>query len=581
MTTTDPADPGRFRLLATHLAGRSVAVATAPAGEPAYTDGRVVFVSAGRPLAEQRGEVVVQSALLGAGGLDRRLIRGLRARPAVARRYLALEGRRVLAAISGRVPVTAAFGPYGNPSTRSASESLAVARSRKPIPAAPDWFGVIQPGRLLESGAGPAAPATDADLLASADRLDRADEDEDDGENGAGGSRILRLFDSPVFTSQMIGELLRKLVGSSPGPDAGETGAELRARTFRRVRAGGGNARPPATRIRFIDDAPGAVIGVGGALHPEWDVYADRYRPEWCRVLDFPLTVSADLSAAAVAFDGELARRLARVGLGPTVRRRRPEGDDLDLEAAIDLFIDLRSGFSPTENVYLETRNLDRNLGVLVLVDASGSTSDADPEGLAVHEHHCRAAATLAAALEELGDRVAVYGFRSEGRRAVHLPAIKTFGQRFGAAERARLQQLSPSGYTRLGAGIRGAGSILGKEAGTPYRLLVVLSDGVPYDHGYEGRYAEADVRKALDELRGDGIACLCLSLGATTDADALERVFGSAGHADAATLSQISPRMDELFLASLRELNAPRIREYPNRTIRSVDLLPPAGIPR
>jgi nitric oxide reductase activation protein len=86
-----------------------------------------------------------------------------------------------------------------------------------------------------------------------------------------------------------------------------------------------------------------------------------------------------------------------------------------------------------------------------------------------------------------------------------------------------------------------------------------VLSDGFPYDNGYEGRYAEADSCKALEELRAEGVACVCLTIGATTTTDALERVFGSAGHASAATLGELSPRMDELFLSSLRELAAPR----------------------
>lgn len=257
-----------------------------------------------------------------------------------------------------------------------------------------------------------------------------------------------------------------------------------------------------------------------------------------------------------------LRRRLARIGLGPKVLRGRTDGDDLDIEALIDLAIDLRSGHSPPEHVYLERRKLARDLGVLILVDASGSATDTDPDGLAVHDHQRRAAATLAVILEELGDRVAVYAFRSQGRHAVHLPAIKEFDHRFGAVGRARLNQLEPSGYTRLGAAIRGAGEILKTKAGTPNRLLLVLSDGFPYDDGYEGRYAEADAHKALEELRADGVACLCLSIGATTDDDALQRVFGSASQASAATLSELSPQMDELFLSSLRELAAPNSRE-------------------
>ncbi|HYB80703.1 MAG TPA: VWA domain-containing protein, partial [Mycobacterium sp.] len=61
------------------------------------------------------------------------------------------------------------------------------------------------------------------------------------------------------------------------------------------------------------------------------------------------------------------------------------------------------------------------------------------------------------------------------------------------------------------------------------------------------------------EELRADGVACLCLSLGAATATDALERVFGAASYASAATLAELSPQMDELFLSSLRELAAPK----------------------
>ncbi|WP_067856775.1 nitric oxide reductase activation protein NorD [Nocardia shimofusensis] len=556
----------RFTFLATYLAGRSVQVAQAPAGRAAHTNGQVVFVSAGRSLAEQRREMLVQSALLGAGSLDRQLVKALRARPALARRYLALEGWRVLADLARRLPLAADVGLEQPPVTATAEESLRLATSRSEIADPPEWFGAIKPALLVKSPAGPGGRVADKELRLEFDLADlpEADDDDDDDDDGgqSGQSRILRLFENPLFNSRALSDQLRKLLGNSRSSGDGSAGAETPVRAVRRARTVGTNARPLPTRIRFTDDgAPGAATGVGGALYPEWDVHNGRYRPDWCRVLDFPLTVAADISAADVGHDDVLRRRLSRVGLGPKVLRRRPDGDDLDVEALIDLVIDLRSGYSPPEQVYLEHRKLARNLGVLILIDASGSATDTDPQGLAVHDHQRRAAATLAHTLEELGDRVAVYAFRSQGRHAVHLPAIKTFDQRFGALGRARLNQLQPSNYTRLGAGIRGAGEILKNEAGTQNRMLLVLSDGFPYDDGYEGRYADADARKALEELRVDGVACLCLTVGAATGGEVLERVFGSVGYAAAATLSELSPRMDELFLASLRELAAPTIR--------------------
>ncbi|MGI5329533.1 nitric oxide reductase activation protein NorD [Actinomadura nitritigenes] len=559
MTPSDPGGPegpGRFRFLATSIAGRAVEVAEAPAGEAAHTNGRVVFVSAGASVARQRSEALLQSALLGAGSLDQRWIRALWARPSLARRYLALEGRRVLAELAGRYPLASALDLGGEPSTATARESLEMARGRAKLPDPPEWFGVIKPSRLLAAPAGPGARATDKEVRLEFDPIDLPEADDDGDREQPGESKILKLFENPLFASRALSDYFRKLLGGSRTSGDGPAGAEAKVRSVRRADKVGEHARPLPTRIRFTDDGrPGVAVGVGGALHPEWDVHNDRYRPDWCRVIDFPLTATADITAAAVPRDDVLRRRLSRVGLGLRTLRGRPDGDELDTEALIDLFVDVRSGHSPPEHVYLERRKLARDLGVLILLDASGSATDADPDGLAVHDHQRRAAATLAATLEELGDRVAVHAFRSQGRHAVHLPVVKAFGQRFDAIGRARLNQLRPSGYTRLGAGIRGAGEILKTEAGTPHRLLLVLSDGFPYDNGYEGRYAEADVRKALEELHADGVACLCLSIGATADADALGRVFGPASHAHAATLADLSPRMDELFLAALRRL--------------------------
>ncbi|ULE31729.1 nitric oxide reductase activation protein NorD [Mycobacterium sp. IDR2000157661] len=567
MTDAADSNPDRFRFLATYIAGRSVDVTEAPAGQPAHTNGQFIFVSAGGSVAEQRREMLVQAALLGAGSLDPRLVKGLRARATMARRYLALEGHRVLAELASQIRIDAALLLDGQPSTATADESLEVARSRAQVADPPEWFGVIKPSRLLAASAGPGGQATNNDLRLQFDPIDMPesdDEDEDEDEDEDGGksseSKILKLFQSPLLNNQSVSDYFRKVFGGSRSPGEGAAGAEMTVRSTRRVREIGPNARPLPTRIQFTDDSkPGAAVGVGGALYPEWDVFNDRYKPDWCRVIDFPLTVAADVSEAGVARDDVLRRRLARVGLGPKVLRGRADGDDLDIEALIDLFVDLQSGFSAPEHVYLERRKLARNLGVLILIDASGSAVDADSDGLAVHDHQRRAAATLAVTLEELGDRVGVYAFRSQGRHAVHLPAIKTFDQTFGAVGRARLNQLEPASYTRLGAGIRGAGEVLKKQAGTPNRLLLLLSDGFPYDDGYEGHYAEADAHKALEELRSEGVACLCLSIGAATETDVLERVFGSASFASAPNLADLSPQMDELFMSALAELAAPK----------------------
>ena len=549
----DPDDPNRFGLLATHLAGRAIGVTVAQPGRPASTDGSTIFVSPGVPPDQQRREVVVQSALLAAGSLDRQIIRALRARPTLARRYLAVEGYRALADLGGQAPIAAALCTGGTAESSSSAHSLAVARSHQKLPQPPRWFGQITPAALLRGDGTLTKAAGGGAPLGADSEEEEEDDDHDDGGGPTEQSRILKLFEAPAFSSRALAEFLRTLLGTSRSYGDNSAGVEADLGPVLRGRGTEVGAHPSPTRIRFTGDA---AVGVTGALFPEWDVHSGRYRPEWTRVIDFPLGAGADAATAEVVVDEVLRRRLARVGLGFHTLRARPDGDELDTEALIDLFVDMRSGHSPPADVYVDRRRSARDLGVLILLDTSGSATDVDRAGLSVHEHQRQAAATLTATLEELGDRVALYGFRSHGRHAVHLPAIKSFEQRFGARERTRLAHLQPAGYTRLGAGIRGAAEILKAQAGTPHRLLVVLSDGHAYDHGYEGMYAEADVARALVELRSDGVACLCLALGGEAGTTSPRQVFGPS-HAGASTLSELSPRMDELFLVALRAATA------------------------
>lgn len=241
-------------------------------------------------------------------------------------------------------------------------------------------------------------PLADHRRELSIDRLGTtvySSEMDDDDDGPAEKSWILKLFEVPLGM-QAPAKFLRTLFGGSRSPGSEGAGGELGVGSIRRTSHAGVNARPVPTAIRFTGaEKPGAALEVGGAMYPEWDVFGDRYREDWCRVVDFPITAVVDVSAVGAARDAVLRRRLARVGLGPKVLRARADGDDVDVEALIDLFTDLCSGHSPPEHVYLERRKLARNLGVLILVDASGSATDADGDGLAIHDHQRRAAATL------------------------------------------------------------------------------------------------------------------------------------------------------------------------------------------
>ena len=75
---------------------------------------------------------------------------------------------------------------------------------------------------------------------------------------------------------------------------------------------------------------------------------------------------------------------------------------------------------------------------MLVLLDISGSAGEPSATGRTVHEHQRAAAASLTFALHDLGDRVALYGFRSLGRTAVHVVPVKRFDENLDARVRPR-----------------------------------------------------------------------------------------------------------------------------------------------
>src|SRR5207302_3674470 len=174
-------------------------------------------------------------------------------------------------------------------------------------------------------------------------------------------------------------------------------------------------------------------------------------------------------------------------------------------------------------------------------------------------EHQRAAAGALTVALHDLGERVALDAFRSQGRAAVQVLPVKRFDDSLDARTMRRLGGLVPGAYTRLGAAIRHGASVLERQGGTSRRLLVVLSDGFAYDHGYEGAYGEADARRALAEARRRGTGCLCLSIGAGTDARALRQVFGTAAHAAIPRADQLAGVVGPLFRSAVASADVQR----------------------
>nr|WP_191498174.1 VWA domain-containing protein [Mycobacterium simulans] len=546
-------------MLASALSGRTLQVARAEPGELAWTDGTTIFVDASRSAREQLEALVVQASLLAAGSLEPKVLRTLKRRPALARRYLAVEGRRAVAENADLLPAPVRALADTDVDSDSPATSLAIARGRRPIADPPDGFGTIRARILLASTKNSEKLTGDRIADRRQKTLRELDEDHDDSESHAAAD----MFTSPIGGRGALGRLLRKMLrsvrrlgeGGQPGADA----------PTHRTRSGlRGN-----TAAAFSTAPAGPIDGPGdagqGIMYPEWDIHRQRYRPNWCTVREVNPRIK-DVATADGFNEYGLHRPLARLGLGPDWFHRQVQGDDLDIDAAVEARVESMAGSAPDEAVYIDSLRRRRDLAVLLLLDVSGSVAEAGTTGATVHDQQRDAAAALAIALHGIGDRLALYAFHSQGRSAVHVMPIKRFDDTLDVLALQRLRGLVPGAYSRLGAAIRHGAEVLESWGGTTRRLLVVLSDGLAYDHGYERVYGAGDARRALAEARGRGTGCVCLTIGAATDPEELQRVFGSAAHAAVARPEQLRQVVGPLFRTALR---AAEVRRPEPRYVR------------
>jgi nitric oxide reductase NorD protein len=550
---------GRLSLLASALSGRTLQVAPTRPGEPAWTDGRTVSVDADADTREQVAVLAVQASLLAAGSLEPDVVRRLMRHPGLARRYLAVEGHRALVANENVLPplVRPLIDRDAAARCDSPAASLAVALSREAIADPPDSFGVIRARNLLAGRTDASAVTGDHEPRERRNQV-LAELAEDDNDASA----VVDMFSSPVGGGGALGRLLQKMLGvvrqlGEGGPPGMDTPTHRRRSGTR----GGAHAVFSGGRAGAFEDDPGDGRGT---KYPEWDVHRRRYRPNWCTVQETQPSPKDDTSLGLSDNYG-LRRPLARLGVGLDCYHRQVQGDDIDIDAAVEARVEVMAGSAPDEAVYLDSLRRRRDLSVLILLDVSGSVAEPGATGQTVHEQQRAAAAALTVALHDLGDRVALFAFHSYGRSAVHLMPIKRFDDDLDALVMRRLHGLVPGAYSRLGAAIRHGTTVLERYGGTTRRLLVVFSDGLAYDHGYERVYGAADARRALAEARRGGIGCLCLTIGAGTNVDELRRVFGSAAHATIPRLEQLNQIIGPLFRSALRSAEVRR-RVAPRR---------------
>jgi nitric oxide reductase NorD protein len=278
----------------------------------------------------------------------------------------------------------------------------------------------------------------------------------------------------------------------------------------------------------------------------EWDYRRQGYRKRWALLREVDVE-AGDLDFARETLERyggmtqQIRRQFERIRMDQTRLKRQKDGDNVDLDAAVEAFADQRAGLSPSERVFVRLSRNKRDIATAFLIDLSGSTSGW------VNQIEREALLILTEAMQVLQDRFAIYGFSGRTRKRCELFVIKRFEELYGEPVRARISALEPREYTRLGPPIRRLTEILG-EVDARTRLLITLSDGKPDDwDGYNGDYGIEDTRHALIEAKRMGIHPFCITID-KAEHRYLSHMFGPANYVFIDDLAKLPVKIPEIY---------------------------------
>lgn len=300
-----------------------------------------------------------------------------------------------------------------------------------------------------------------------------------------------------------------------------------------------------AKEILLADDPPEArakrsakVAQREGAhfAYPEWDWRTQAYREPGAMVHVLPPQLGSfawvtETLRTHQSMCNVIRRRFEMLRGARERERRQLEGEEIDLEAYVDAKADVIARRPMPQNLYRSVRASRRDLAVTLLVDISGSTDAWIATHRRVIDVEREALLLVCIALEGLREPYSVLAFSGEGPSHVTVRDVKAFNEAYGTEVAQRIAALEPELYTRAGAAIRHASSLLMKQT-AKHRLLLLLSDGKPNDvDEYDGRYGAEDMRQAVIEARLQGIFPFCLTIDRQA-ANYLPQVFGANHYA-------------------------------------------------
>ncbi|MEO6902589.1 MAG: VWA domain-containing protein [Bacteroidia bacterium] len=253
--------------------------------------------------------------------------------------------------------------------------------------------------------------------------------------------------------------------------------------------------------------------------YPEWDYSKRMYKNNFCKL--YPTT---QLKSDSAYYKNTLARNASTLmGLRKMLtnvnnkwkqHRRQSQGDEFDIDALINLFVDVHTGHTPSENIYISNRKKEKDISILLLLDISLS-SDSYVAGNRVLDIEKQTAILFGEILNEFKIDFSINCFYSKTHNYSTYLTLKEFDEGWNNAK-LKIGAPEPLGYTRIGTALRHSGELLSTRD-SKNKWVILLSDGKPNDFDkYEGRYGIEDVKQAIRELGEKQINSYALAIEAS-----------------------------------------------------------------
>jgi len=309
-----------------------------------------------------------------------------------------------------------------------------------------------------------------------------------------------------------------------------------------------------ASRLKFDLDLPpdsgDEFVLKEGILLPEWNWKKQTLVPDHCSLKEIcsDSDVKAELPQSLKVIASKLKRQFESLVSLRYWQRNQQDGEEIDIDAWIRLRSDIsRNVSSAEEGLYQAHIVKERDLSCLLLADLSISTDAHISNDLKIIDVIRNSLFLFSEALSSTGDKFALYGFSSLKRSLIRFDQLKSFNEKYDAKIKGRISAIKAGYYTRMGAAIRHASSILANQR-TSQKLLLILTDGKPNDlDEYEGRYGIEDTRKAILEAKQMGLHPFCV----TIDKDAKEylpHLFGVNGYVLVSKPEELPEKLVHLY---------------------------------